>query len=53
MLQPDSWVIHLRLSVGFHAPQPHAYPAVEAAVRVAAVRPGHGEVIRRASDNAV
>ena len=53
MLQADSHVIHLRFPFEFHAPQSHAYPTVQTAVHVAAVRPERGEVIHRATDDAV
>ena len=53
MLQTESIIIHHRFPFAFHASQSHAYPSVQAAVHVAAVRPWRGEVIRRASDNAV
>ncbi|MDH3886317.1 MAG: hypothetical protein OET63_19000 [Desulfobacterales bacterium] len=53
MLQAKSRVVDPRLALEFHAPQSHAYPAVEPAVCIAAVRPWLGEVIRCAPDDAV
>ena len=53
MLQTDPEVILSRFPFEFHAPQSHTYPAVQAAVCIAAVRPWRSEIIRRAPDDAV
>src|SRR5208283_5871573 len=53
VLQAETEIILYRFPLGFHAPQSHTYPPVQAAVCIAAVGPWRGEVVRRAADNAV
>jgi hypothetical protein len=51
--QPEPPVVGTTFTLELHAPETHAYPAVQAAKEVAATRERGGEVIRRATNDPV